>query len=81
MPMADQVLALVSLMNNFWLKVFWHLRLGRVALIYTTNSFQVCLIILLLLEGRSICYGSQVSILAPALISLIDRCIMHAAVV
>ena len=48
-PMADQVLALVSLMNNFWLKVFRNLRLDSVALLlYTTNSFQVCLIILLL---------------------------------
>ena len=71
MPMADQVLALVSLMNNFWLKVFWHLRLGRVALIYTTNSFQVCLIILLV-ERRSILNGSQVIVLAPAPVPLID---------
>ena len=47
--MADQELALVSLMNNFWLKVFRNLRLDSVALLlYTTNSFQVCLIILLL---------------------------------
>jgi len=71
--MAGQELALVSLMNNFWLKVFRHFRLDRVALIlYTTNSFQVCLIILFLLEGRSICYGSQVIILASAPVSLID---------
>ena len=70
--MADQELALVSLMNNFWLKVFRNLRLDSVALLlYTTNSFQVCLIILLL-ERRSILNGSQVIIMAPALVSLID---------
>lgn len=80
-PMADQVLALVSLMNNFWLKVFRNLRLDSVALLlYTTNSFQVCLIILLL-EWGSILNGSQVIILTPALVSLIDWCIMYAAVV
>ena len=74
--MATQEIALVyyqvrSLMNNFWLKVFRHLWFGRVALLYTTNSFQVCLIVLLL-EGRSLLNSSQVLILAPALVSLID---------
>ena len=79
--MADQELALVSLMNNFWLKVFRNLRLDSVALLlYTTNSFQVCLIILLL-EWGSILNGSQVIILAPALVSLIDWCIVYAAMV
>ena len=61
--MATQVIALVyyhvrSLMNNFWLKVFRHLGLDRVALLYTTNSFQVCLIVLFLFEGRSVLNSS-----------------------